>query len=86
MDRYFGGGRESGAHPTELCAVTTQPSWERLPRDPNHVLVQTRLQQGRELVLALCMEKDAGEPFDINSSIIGLDLSLGHLRMAYSNG
>ena len=32
--------------------------------DPNHVLVQTRLQQGRELVLALCMEKDAGEPFD----------------------
>ena len=32
--------------------------------DPNHLLVQTRLQQGRELVLALCMEKDAGEPFD----------------------
>ena len=32
--------------------------------DPNHLLIQTRLQLGREWTLALCMEKDAGESID----------------------
>ena len=61
---HFGGGRESGGHPIRgmrcrRSAILGAPTWR-----PRHLLVQTRLQHGRELSDGLCMEKDAGEPFD----------------------